>query len=407
MSEGAARDLDVIAFSGIFPNRVQPAWGVHVFQNVRALSQHAAVRAVAPVPFIPLVPPALAPGRYRDFRGIARADTFASIPVLYPRYPVLPRLGRPLNAASVYLGALRCVAALVRARRPDALIAYFAYPYGVAGVMLGRRLGLPVIVSCRGTDINAMTGPRAQGRLIGSALRSAAAVLVVSRDMQERVLALGVARERVRCIPNGVDTVRFAPRSRGEARKTLGLDADARLLVCVSRLSPEKGIDVLVEACRTLDRVQVVVVGEGLERAALETRLRAHGMESRFRLAGARPHDEIPAWIAAADVVALPSRSEGMPNAVLEALASGRPVVASHVGGVPELLSDPSLGTTVPPDDPPALARALSEALSRAWDDATIARSVAGRSWDAVGMEVAEVVRSVRTDGALNRKRSA
>src|SRR5678816_428512 len=114
----------------------------------------------------------------------------------------------------------------------------------------------------------------------------------------------------------------------------------------------DRGIDVLVDAMKQMhDATRLYVIGDGAERAALAARVQAAGLDGRVSLVLSRPHAEIPQWLAAADVVVLPSRTEGMPNAVLEALACGRPVVATAVGGTRGLIANPALGTLVPPDD--------------------------------------------------------
>ena len=162
----------VLVVSGIFPNRRDATWGVHVFQNVRALSGYADVRVVAPVPFVPR---ALARGRYRAYTGIARRDEWTGIPVVYPRFFIVPKIGRFLHGFGLFTSILPVVSREIRSFRPHALLAYFAYPYGFATVLLGAVFRIPVVVSCRGGDINYMTAPRLQGRLIVRSLRFAAA----------------------------------------------------------------------------------------------------------------------------------------------------------------------------------------------------------------------------------------
>jgi len=161
-----------------------------------------------------------------------------------------------------------------------------------------------VVVSCRGSDINHLARPRARRALIGWALRRCHTVLVVSRALGEGVGALGVAPARIRVMPNGIDGDRFRPRDRAAARARLEVPASQRLVVCVSRLSHEKGIDVLLDATTRLAHdVRVVVVGDGAQRPALEALARTLDLGDRFGFMGTRPHDEIPEWLAAADVV--------------------------------------------------------------------------------------------------------
>jgi teichuronic acid biosynthesis glycosyltransferase TuaC len=381
----------VLVLTGIFPNRRNETWGIHVFQNVRALSAHADVRVIAPVPWIPRW---LARGRYRACVGVPRRDDWSGIPASYPRFFLVPKVGRFLHGYQLFLSVLGDVRREVRVFRPDVLLAYFAFPYGFAASRFGALFRIPVVISCRGGDINYMTKPKLQGALIARSLRSARGVWVMSEEMRHEATALGVSPDRVEVMPNGVDGTVFAPRDPQEARSSLGIPGSGRVVVCVSRLSHEKGIDVLVDAFAMLadGEVRLYVVGDGSERASLAARTRSAGCEDRITFVGTRPHAEVPQWLAAADVVVLPSRSEGMPNAVLEALASGRPVVASAVGGTRELIGADEVGTLVPPDDAASLAPALRDALAASWDARSIAASVASRRWDDVARRKARAL---------------
>ncbi|HET6463145.1 MAG TPA: glycosyltransferase family 4 protein [Candidatus Krumholzibacteria bacterium] len=379
-ADGTGRQR-VLVLTGIFPNRSSPTWGVHVFQNVRALSAHADVRVVATVP------------AFRTGAGVPERDTWDGIDVNYPRFLVIPKVARFLHGWEYFYSIRAAVSRVVKEFRPDVILAYFAYPYGFAAVRFGKMFGLPVVISCRGSDIYHMAKPRLQGRMIVSSLRACRRVFVMSTEMRDQVLSWGLDAPRVEVVSNGVDAERFRPMDRAQARAALGIPNDARVIVCVSRLSHEKGIDVLVEAMKKMnDATRLYVIGDGAERAALAARIQSAGMDERVSLALTRPHDEIPRWLAAADVAVLPSRSEGMPNAVLESLACGRPVVATAVGGTRELITNPALGTLVPPGDAGGLARALSAALNDTWNEKVIAASVAERTWDAVGRRTARLL---------------
>lgn len=389
----------VLVLTGIFPNRQSPTWGIHIFQNVRALAENADVRVVATVPWVPR---ALARGTYGAYAGIPPRDEWEGLEVCYPRFLVVPKVARFLHGWEYFYSIRSAVAREIREFRPDVILAYFAYPYGFAAVQFGRKFGLPVVISCRGSDINHMTKPRLQGRVIVSSLRACRRVFVMSDEMRERVLSWGLDAAKVEIVSNGVDAKRFHPRDRAQARTALGIPQDERVLVCVSRLSHEKGIDVLVDAMARLkdERTRLYVIGDGAERGALTARIRAAGLNERVFLPLTRPHDEIPQWLAAADVAVLPSRTEGMPNAALEALACGRPVVATAVGGTRELVNSSSLGILVPPDEPDALAVALHGALSKTWDERAIAASVALRTWDEVGKRTARLLEFDQLHGA-------
>jgi glycosyltransferase involved in cell wall biosynthesis len=147
---------------------------------------------------------------------------------------------------------------------------------------------------------------------------------------------------------------------------------------------------VLVDAVAQLQTrdVRVVIVGDGPDETALVARAQSARVSDRVVFAGSRPHDEVPLWIAAGDVAVLSSRKEGYPNAVVEYLACGRPVVATRVGGVPEILTSRDLGTMVDPENPRALAEGIDAALARSWDEEAIARAGRARDWDTVAREM-------------------
>ena len=174
-------------------------------------------------------------------------------------------------------------------------------------------------------------------------------------------------------VPNGVDAALFHPRERGQARAQLGLPATGRVVVYVGRIVRDKGMFELIDAMAALNRpdLTLVLVGDGVLRAECEERARPLG--DRVRFAGARPLDEIPRFLAAADLFVLPSWNEGTPNVLLEALACGRRAVATNVGGIPDVMTSPALGELVPPRDVTALAAALGRQAYAAYAPSEVA----------------------------------
>lgn len=206
-------------------------------------------------------------------------------------------------------------------------------------------------------------------------------MVAVSRALGDEVAALGVPRERIALVMNGVDSELFHLRDRAQARRELGLP-DGPMALCVANLKPEKGVLDLARAwahvARELPDARLVMVGGGPLRAELEAQL-----PPRATLAGPQPLAKVPIWMAACDVLVLPSHVEGTPNVVLEALACGRRVVASAVGGVPDLLTSDALGAMVPARQPDLLAAALTQALRTSYDAAAVAERGARGGWDA------------------------
>ncbi|HFC53701.1 MAG TPA: glycosyltransferase family 4 protein, partial [Gammaproteobacteria bacterium] len=209
----------------------------------------------------------------------------------------------------------------------------------------------------------------------------------VSEAMKREIVdGLKVSERHVTVIPNGIEEGHFYPRDRGEMRAALRLGENLQIVLCVARLEPVKGVEILIRAFARLEgsHRRLVIVGDGIERERLQRTVERLEQSGRVSLVGEKPHDEIPLWINAADLVVLPSTNEGWPNVLMESFACGKPVVATRVGGVPEIVTSPSLGVLAEPGDPDDLARALEEALARNWDAEVIRARVRGRGWRVV-----------------------
>jgi glycosyltransferase involved in cell wall biosynthesis len=222
-----------------------------------------------------------------------------------------------------------------------------------------RRAPVPWVAWHHGytrTDLKVL----AYNRLDSWSLPAADLVATTCGPFARELVNTGVDANRVRVVHNAVDET--PPIEKTWARARLGLDRQ-RVVLSVGRLSREKGHDVLIDACARIgpvrDGLLILFAGDGPERVRLERRARRRGVTVRFD--GAQPN--VAPYYAAADVFALPSRSEGSPNVLLEALSAGLPIAACAVGGVPEI-ADPRSALLVPPDDPPALATALTRLLA-------------------------------------------
>jgi glycosyltransferase involved in cell wall biosynthesis len=229
-------------------------------------------------------------------------------------------------------------------------------------------------------------------KALGWALRRAAGVITVSNALRDFALSMGVAPERVRVIPNGVDTSVFYPRPRSRPSEA------AKVILSAGYLIERKGHHHVIRAAARLRKRGVscelwIAGGPGRE-GQFEERLRSLTaelkMEDSVRFLGAVPPARLAELMSQADVFCLASSREGWPNVVNEALACGTPVVATRIGGVPELLPSPEYGMIVEPGDPQGLEAALETSLSREWDRVEIARWGQSRSWDQVAREVAD-----------------
>ena len=366
-----------------FPIAGEPNRGRPVYQTIRELSRLATVRVVSPVASYPR----WAQPRSYLFRASDDTQTVEGCDVQYVRYPALPALTRPFNGGS----CARALHAPLKAFAPDLVLSYWLYPDAYGAMQAARKAGLPLVAGARGSDLR-VRDAISRG-LTRPVVRAAQRLLVVSEDLgRVAVENYGADAARIRTIPNGCDASLFHPADRDAARAQLGIAAtDAEVVTYVGRLVAEKGLRELLEAYRTLSvarpRLRLVLVGEGPMREEIVSRL-AGDPSLQVTLAGAQPPAEVARWMAASDLVTLPSYSEGHPNVLVEALACGRPVVATPVGGIPEVV-DADSGILVPARDAAALAAGLAQALDRRWDEATLARKFS-RDWRQVAEDTLE-----------------
>ena len=336
------------------------------------------------------------PEKWVRIARLPERERIDGLQTIHPRYLVTPKLGMNFYGDWMARGAWETVKRL-HAEQPIELIdAHYVYPDGYAATILGQRLDVPVFITARGTDINLFSRmPLIRPKII-NALNRAAGIIAVSQSLKTRMVELGVPAEKIAVIRNGIDRQMFSPRDREEARKRLGLDPEDRILLTVAALVPVKGIDRLIDAMAVLiqndedkRRLKLIVIGEGLERSALESQISNLKLRDCVRLIGAKPQSELADWYSAADLFCLASHREGCPNVVIEALACGLPVLATDVGGIAELLALES-GRVVSYKGARNFTEAVEKALAAKWNRDVIANSPAVRSWQVVAAEVAE-----------------
>lgn len=364
--------LRILVITRLFPNVCEPLWAPYNRQQFGALGELCDVEVLATVPWFPL---ARAFSRSMAGRLVAvpAEDRIEGLRVRHPRYARLPKVGHTL-AGALYASSLLPLVYRER-HRFDVLLSAWAFPDGVAAVTLGQLLGLPTVVKVHGTDINTLAELSGIRQNLAWALPRAERIVAVSRPLGEKVIALGVPPDRIEVVMDGVDERLFRPRNQAEVRRELHLPADGKIILFVGNLLREKGVlDLLQAFARVCERradVRLFLIGQGRDRPACENWARPLG--DRVRLLGTRPHAEVASWMSACDLLSLPSWNEGTPSVLLEALACGRPVVMSRVGGIPDIVTDPRLGELVPAREPVALADALERMVGAPHDPETIA----------------------------------
>lgn len=353
--------LRVLTLSSLFPDETRPNFGVFVERQTLGLAaaEDVTVRVVAPVGLPPW--PLRRHRHYRAPASLPRAETWKGLHVVRPRFTTWPGTKGRFHVAAL----IRALAPLLDDMRRDfpfdVIDASFFFPDGPAALAMGRRYDVPVSIKARGADIHFWGTQPATRASVLAAGQGADGLLAVSGAMRDDMVALGMPGDRIRVHHTGVDLERFAPVDRAAAKASIGVDGP--LIISVGALIPRKGHDIVVEAMQHVPGATLLIAGSGPEHAALEEVARHAGVAARVRLLGSVPHADLPALIAAADVMALASSSEGLANAWVEALACGTPIVITAAGGAGEVVTAASAGRVVA-RTPAAFAKGINDLLA-------------------------------------------
>ena len=383
------RPLSVLSFTTVYPRPGAPNLGVFVRSRLQAMTSAASVRVVAPVAWMEYG------NSKHPFPGrLERTSIDGRLEVLRPRWFYLP--GTPwLTPALLAI----CSLWSFRGIRFDIIDAHFGHPAGEAACLLSLCTGRPFAVTLRGNETM-----HAKDRLVGWwmrwALRRASRVITVSERLREFAIGIGVDPDRAITIPNGINPEVFYPRDRTLCRSRLGMREQAKHVLSVGYLIERKGHHHAIEALLQMRTAgldaELWIVGDRGGEGNFEEPLRAltarHGLSQVVHFVPGTPQDTLAEYMTAADVLCLASSREGWPNVVHEALACGTPVVATDVGGVPDMLPNRSFGFVVPilPSgqiDAVSLRNSLELAVQSVWDRVAISRWGHARTWGAVGEE--------------------
>lgn len=385
--------MRVLAVTNLFPNARRPLFSPYNRQQFAALGELCQVDVLATIPWFPgarLLGKWTVSGRMDD---VPEAEEIDGLWVRHPRTLYVPRL--PSLSPVLLAGSLLPVVLPYRGK-VDVVLGAWAYPDGCAAVALARMLGVPAVIKLHGSDVNVLSEQPVPRMYMRRLLPRASRIVAVSRALGRRVASLGVDPGRIEVVYNGIDPNLFHLRDRAEAREVLGLPASERIILYVGNVLETKGVLDLAAAFELVSARQpstsLVIVGDGAARAQCEEV--AQRLGPRMRLVGGRPLDEISTWMAACDVLTLPSWNEGTPNVILEAFACGRRVVATDVGGIPDLIDSDLLGEMVPVRSPDALADALARATERDYDPVAIATAGARGDWPASAARLHDVLRA-------------
>lgn len=381
----------VLSLSTLFPHEASPRFGIFVAKSLEALQTGTHWE---PVVINPIGLPPVPFGRYRALEEAAQDGTEFGIAVHRPTFRLIPKFGGRLNPGSVVRAVLPLVRRLHAQQPFDLVDAQFFYPDGPAAMRIARDLGLPFSVKARGADIHHW-GARSYGRK--ALLETAAAangVLAVCEALADDMALLGMDRSKITIHYTGLDRDLFRPLDhtalRGTIADTFGLPIEARdkLLLSVGALIERKGQGLIIKAMGGLPDTRLMLVGTGEDEASLRKLAKEVGVAERVHFLGSQPPSSLPPLYSAADAMVLPSASEGLANAWIEALACGTPLVITDAGGAREVVRSPDAGVIVARNCR-AIAEGIRLVTERPRAPEKVAGTVDGFSWQANGEALA------------------
>lgn len=391
----------MLSLSTLYPHDAAPNFGAFVERQMEAVAARGDVDLVLINPLgLPPWPLSLHP-RYRPLRQLPAEEMRKGVRVLRPRYRLIPAIGGRWNPGAIH----RAVMPLVRrlhAEAPFSLAdAQFFYPDGPAVARIAAELGLPFSIKARGADIHHWGKAAGAAEQLIAAGRAANGMLAVAGGLADDMAALGLPRERIVLHRTGLDRTRFRPHDRTEARRRLGLPADEPLLATVGALIPRKGQKFAIEALTRLPGTRLALAGTGADEAMLRSLAAGLGLSDRVLFLGPVPNAELPVLLSAADVFVLPTASEGLANAWVEALACGTPVVTTAIPGARELITEAAHGRLVE-READAIAEAVRDLLANPPPREAVTAGAAGFSWEENAAQIAAYWRRL-ADGEFSR----
>ena len=382
----------VLSLSTLYPNASTPRFGIFVARSLEALAARGDwhVTLVNPIG----VPPILF-GRYRALAEAAVDGVENGVEVHRPKFTLIPRLGARINPGAIARKVLP-LAERLHAETPfDLVDAQFFYPDGPAAAWIADRLGLPFSIKARGADISYWGGKDfAEDQMLDAADR-AAGLLAVSRQIASDMADLGMDRRKITIHYTGLDRDLFRPMAYEGMRRTLGdalgisLPEQKPLLCCVGALIERKGQDFAIGALASIPDAHLMLVGKGEDEAHLRRLAEDLRVADRVHFVGLLDHDMLPVVLSASNAMVLPTRSEGLANAWVEALACGTPLVTTDVGGVRELVTSPDAGVLVERTTD-AIAAGIRRVLDNPIPQERVAATVAQFDWKANGERLAD-----------------
>jgi glycosyltransferase involved in cell wall biosynthesis len=390
--------MKVLTFTTLFPNNIMTSHGIFIMERMKKVASWCELKIVVPVPFFPALK---INKKWYQYSKVARIRKYPEFKAYYPRYFITPKVGMIFYGLFLFLSTINIFRKINKRYNFELIDSHYIYPDGFAAVLLAKLFRKKVVVSARGTDINLYPQfPLIQKQILFT-LQKADGIIAVCQALKDVMVELGIAEKKIKVIPNGVDLKKFYPVDQNESRKKLKLPMNRKIILSVGNLIERKGFHFIIEALAQInseltdeDCPLLIIVGEGEYRTNLEQMIRNCKLEDQVILVGAQSHTKLNAWYNSCDLFCLASSREGWPNVIFEALACGKPVVATKVWGVPEIIKSDNYGLLVNSQSPSQISDKIKLALNKNWNRKDIIQYARNNDWKKVGKKVYQMFQS-------------
>lgn len=395
------KEIKVLIFSHMYPNKMDHNYGIFIHNHVKHLLEEAAsVKVISPVPYAPRVMQYKSKWKY--YHQIPGHDVIDRVHIDYSRYICFPgKLSRTVSCYTMYYGILKTLNSAINKYKPEVLHMHTATPDGYVGLLLKKKYNLPLVCSLRGSDINSYPyRDRLTMLLTKKVISEADQLISVSHALKSVAESIAKPKNPIEAVYNGcnLESFVFNEHRRLQYRKKIGISPLERAIIFVGDIKESKGVFELINAFNKLNssfpNLHLIFLGSDSGDTTIKNIISSSNLHNKIHLVGSKPHNEVAHWLCAADIFALPSYNEGMPNAVIEAMACGLPVIATRVGGIPEIVTEDT-GILVSPKNTELLVRGIKQMLSKKWDRDVIRSHVEDFTWERNAKETMQIYRNV------------
>tara|TARA_R110000772_G_scaffold34729_1_gene84160 strand:- start:841 stop:1977 length:1137 start_codon:yes stop_codon:yes gene_type:complete len=367
----------LVILTNLYPLPWEPNRATFNRQQFAQLDDHFDKSVLVPIAF---------PDWFAHRKEINQTENLRYVPYFY-----LPKFGRRFYSVMMFASIMLHSGLWLMRKKPKKILASWAFPEAVAASWISKLFNADFYFKVHGSDINLHGKIPARAKQIVAASKRAVGILSVSQALADEMITMGIDKEKIRVIYNGVDHQKF------QVQHAIANKKPNDYILYVGNLKKEKGVIELIkgfaEISEKYPELKLLYAGPGILRSELANQAKNLAISNKVILLGGVDHNQLPELISQARVLALPSYNEGVPNVVLEAMASGTPVLATNVGGIPEVFDENICGKLIKPKSAHSVATGLTYILNREWSEDKIKQHSKKFTWQSNKQQLLELLK--------------